>query len=315
MKNSDFVRRTMTICAACAVLAGCALPGGLSSQPPAATSAAPDASWLAPDASGNDLLYVSDVGTKKVYMYSYPAGKLVGKLSGFARPQAMCTDASGDVFIPDLDAFKIYEYQHGAKKAESVLRDPGEDPDDCAVDPTTGNLAVANLSTPYTGPGDIVIYTNARGTPKKLKDPQMTFYLFCGYDDQGNLYVDGMSGGSFEFAELPAGSSTFTNITLDKTFRYPGAVQWDGKDVAVGDYESNVIYRFKISGQTGTKVGTTRLSGSNFAIGFWIAGSTVIGPNDDSGNVMFWNYPAGGAHTKNIKGLKNPWGAVVSLMK
>ena len=113
----------------------------------------------------------------------------------------------------------------------------------------------------------------------------------------------------------PKGSPTFINITLDKHFRYGGAVQWDGRDVAVGDYESNAIYQFQIDGTTGTKVGETRLDGSDYAIGFWIDGSHVIGPNDDSTNVMYWNYPAGGTHTKRIGGLHTPWGAVVSLAK
>ncbi|MBV8343580.1 MAG: hypothetical protein JO190_01130 [Candidatus Eremiobacteraeota bacterium] len=305
----------VTLCAVCAMLAGCALAGGLPSRPSGAATGAAGVSWAAPGSASADLLYVSDVGTNKVNVYSYPAGKLEEVLSGFSRPQALCTDASGDVFVPDAIASKIYEYQHGAKEPKVVLSDPGEQPGDCAVDPVTGTLAVTNVSTPYTGPGDLVVYADARGAPRKLKDSKITYYLYCGYDPRGNLYLDGMSSGNFEFAELPKGSSTFTNITLNKTFPYPGAVQWDGHDVAVGDYESNAIYQFKISGQRGTKVGTTHLGGSSYAIGFWIAGSTVIGPNDDSGTVMFWKYPAGGTHTEDIKGLKNPWGAVVSSAK
>jgi hypothetical protein len=122
-----------------------------------------------------------------------------------------------------------------------------------------------------------------------------------------------MSSGVFKFAELPEGSASFVDITLDKKFRFGGAVQWDGRDVAVGDYESNAIYQFEIDGATGTKVGETRLDGSDYAIGFWIEGNKVIGPNNDSMSVVYWNYPAGGTHTKRIKGLHTPWGAVVSL--
>lgn len=320
MKASDFVRRAMTACAAYAVLAGCSLrqnelPSGAVSSAARERAASGDAFWIAPDAHHKDLLYVSDLGTNKVNVYSYPGGKPEGTLSGFQRPQAMCVDKEGDVFIPDLQAFKIYEYRHGGKKPQAVLRDPGEDPGDCAFDSKTGNLAVANVSTPYTGDGDIVVYTNARGKPRRYRDPHIVFYQFCAYDEQGNLYVDGMNGGKFQFAELRAGSSSFTDVTLDETFRFPGAVLWDGHNVAISDYESNVIYRFNINGEHGNEIGKTRLNGSNFAIGLWIQGSTVIGPNDDGTSVMYWTYPTGGRHTKKIDGLQAPWGAVVSPAK
>lgn len=304
----------MSLCAVLA-LAGCGFSGVVPQQASGTMGAAAafDTSWVAPGVGRQNLLYVSDVGTGKVNLYSYPGGKLVGTLSGFQRPQAMCVNKEGDVFIPDLNAFKVFEYRHGAKKSTAALSDPGQDPDDCAVDPTTGALAVANLSSPYSGPGNVIVY--AHGKRRVFRDPQIRYYLFCGYDNRGNLYLDGMSSGNFQFAELPKGSTSFVNITLDKHFRYGGAVQWDGRDVAVGDYESNAIYQFAIDGTTGTKVGETRLGGSNYAIGFWINGSKVIGPNDDSTSVMYWDYPGGGTHTKRIGGLHTPWGAVVSLAK
>jgi len=237
MNSTGFSRRAILVCAASAVFAGCALPGALPVQPSGATgaAAAPGASWVAPDAGRRNLLYVSDVGTGKVNIYSYPDGNLEGVLSGFVRPQAMCVDKYGDVFIPDLEGFKIYEYRHGARKPKAVLRDPAEDPDDCAVDPATGDLAVANLSTPYSGSGDIVVYAHARGRPKRFREKAIRYYLFCGYDDRGDLFLDGMDSGVFKFAEMPKGSGTFTNITLDKSFRFGGAVQWDGHNIAIGD--------------------------------------------------------------------------------
>lgn len=304
----------MSLCGVFA-FAGCGFSGIVPRQASGATGAgaASDTSWVAPGVGSQNLLYVSDVGTGTVNLYSYPAGKLVGALSGFQRPQAMCVNKTGDVFIPDLDAFKVFEYRHGAKKSTAVLSDPGQDPDDCAVDPITGALAVANLSSPYSGPGNITIYTH--GKRRVFRDPQIRYYLFCGYDNQGNLYLDGMSSGNFQFAELPKGGTSFVNITLDKHFRYGGAVQWDGRDVAVGDYESHTIYQFAIDGSSGTKVGETRLGGSDYPIGFWIDGSKVIAPNDDSTSVMYWKYPAGGTHTRRIGGLHTPWGAVVSPAK
>lgn len=270
---------------------------------------------MAPDAKTIGLLYVSDVGTDDVYVYSYPKGKLKGTLTGFNRPSGLCVDKAGDVFIPELFAFQIREYRHGAAKPMATLKDPGEEPGDCSVDPRTGNLAVTNVSSAYSDPGNVLVYAHAKGKPRTYKDRQISYYQFCGYDDSGNLYVDGDQAGEFAFAELASGSKSFTNISLDESISYGGAVQWDGNDVAVGDYESNVIYEFSISGNTGTEVQETDLNGSSFPIGFWIQGSTVVGPNDDSANLMFWNYPAGGSPMKTIGNLSYPWGSTVSLAR
>jgi hypothetical protein len=120
----------------------------------------------------------------------------------------------------------------------------------------TGNLAVTNVSTAYDySAGDVVIYTNAKGTPTNYGDSNFDQYLFCGYDNKGDLFVDGINYGSaFVFAELPKGSKTLKNITLNQSFQYGGGVQWDGTYVAVGDQIAAVIYQFTISGSSGTEV-------------------------------------------------------------
>ncbi len=300
------------ICAA-VVLAGCGSPSIPSG------SAAPIAhldragSWMAPGASGIDLLYVSDLKTNDVYVFSYPDGTLVGTLTGFVRPWGLCADREGNVFITDDAGFEIFKYAHGGTSPVRILKDPGEDPGGCSVDPVTGNLAVANVSKPGSQPGNLAIYKKARGKRKTFKDPGMSYYQYCGYDGQGNLFVTGMKSGAFVIAELPRGGHTFTNIVLNENIKYPGGVQWDGTYVAVRDYEANVIYQFSISGSSGTEVGATPLDGSSFAVQFWIAGSTVVAPNANGGSVGFWNYPAGGTPTQTIGGLGQPWGATVSL--
>lgn len=267
---------------------------------------------MAPDAQGQDLLYVSDIGTQDVKVYSYPAGKLKGALTGFTEPWGVCADTTGDVFVTDLKGFRILKFRHGAKKAAAILKDPGEEPGGCAVDPTTGNLAVANVSTPYTGPGNLLVFVHARGKPRKYHDKTIHYFQFCGYDNSGNLFVDGVKTGKFQLAELPKGHSSLTDIALDKTFTFAGGVQWDGTSLAIGDYEQNAIFRFQISGNSGTKIGETNLDGASFPIGFWIQGSTVIAANDDGASVMYWDYPGGGPHYKTIAGLRYPLSAAVS---
>jgi hypothetical protein len=305
--------------AALALLSGCASESSapVMPQPPANAGAfAPHRdgkpSWMAADLARSDLLYVSDVGTGDVNVYSYPQGRLRGQLTGFVRPSGLCVDRHGDVYVTDLFASQIVEFPHGSTTPLRTIKDPNEDPGDCAVDPSTGNLAVSNVSTPYSASGDVVIFDRAKGRPHAYHDPTLFYYQFCGYDGVGNLYVDGVAGGQFALAELPDAGKKFTNITVDQKIAFAGAVAWDGKDLAVGDYEANVIYEFSISGSTGKTVGETHLKGADYPVGFWLAGATVIGPNDEGANVMFWNYPAGGRHTKIIRDLSKPWGAAVS---
>jgi hypothetical protein len=196
-----------------------------------------DRSWMLPEAKNDDLLYISN--SFDVTVYSYPKGKLVGKLRNFYRPLGECVDQAGDVFIANGTA-QVFEYAHGGKKRIATLTMSGYQPESCAVDSTTGNLAVTwdqNESQGY-----VAIYQDAKGTPTLYSDGNMLFN-FCGYDKSGNLFVDGeVEGSGFKFAELPQGGSTIENVTLDQGIEHAGAVQWDGRYVAVGDDATQTIY-------------------------------------------------------------------------
>lgn len=116
-------------------------------------------SWMAPDVQTQDLLYVTN--TKTVTVYSYPKGKLEGTLRVGYLPHGECVDKKGDVFVTNLDNAQIVEYAHGGKKPILVLHSPSSDPAGCAIDPTTGDLAVSSLGFgPY---GSVAIYKRARG--------------------------------------------------------------------------------------------------------------------------------------------------------
>ncbi len=271
-------------------------------------------SRMAPQAERDSLLYISDVGTNAVYAYSYPKGTLRGTLTGFDAPTGECVDNKGDVFIANYEASSILEYTHGGTSPIATLSDPGYNPADCTVDPTTGNLAVANDMTTSSGQGNVAIYKDAKGKPKAYyTDPVISKMIFCGYDKAGNLFVDGVtSGEAFAFAELPKGGTSFRKISLNQHIESPGGVQWDGTHMAVEDAFTAVIYRFTISGMKGKEVGSTPLIGSDNAVAFWIDGRKVIAPNVNGQTVMFWNYPAGGPSTKTIAGFVEPIGATVS---
>ena len=318
MRGFDAVRGTLGAGAIAALLAGCAatqepfLSAGSGANLVVTSHGVRHASWMASDTQTMDLLYVSDLTTGDVDVYDYQTGVLEGQLTGFDRPWSLCTNKAGKVFITDNTASVIYVYAHGGTQPVAILQDPGEEPGGCSIDPVTGNLAVANISTANSAPGDLVIYKKAHGRRKRYKDFDISYYEYCGYDNAGNLFIDGQKTGKFVFAELPKGSRSFTNITLPENIRYGGSVQWDGEYIAVRDYTANEIYQFIISGSNATEAGSTVLAGSNYAVQMWIAGATVIAANATGASVMYWSYPAGGSPTQTITGLGQPWGVTLS---
>jgi hypothetical protein len=121
----------------------------------------------------------------------------------------------------------------------------------------------------------------------------------------------------FALSELQRGNKTFGTIALDQSINGPGAMQWIGKSLTVADRgngseESAVIYRFTISGDTGTEIGKTPLTDSSAYAQFWIQGKRVVGPEAGSkGGIGVWNYPAGGDPNSSIVG--SAYGVVVTL--
>lgn len=275
-------------------------------------------SWMAPDAKRLDLLYVSDYETNNVYAYSFPRGKLRGVLAGilknFVLPTGLCSDNAGNVFVPDSANSTVLEFAHGSTKLVKTLIDSNELPYSCAVDDTTGNLAVVDLES-ASGAGGVSIYSRARGLPKTYDYGFIYKWYFAAYDDEGNLFVDAsydLPSEPLAFVELPKGQKGFETVTLDQTFGAPGGVAWDGSYLAVGDAKSSIIYRFVIAGSSGTQVGATRLRRAREVAQFAIVGKTVVGANFHGHSVAFWKYPAGGVPAKSLAGFGEPFGVTLS---
>jgi len=268
-------------------------PGVMPQTSAAAKPAARSGSWMLPEAKGGDLIYVSSPYTVGIYSVS---GSLVGVIKNVL-PTGLCSDASGNVWV--TDGGSVQEYAHGATTPVAELDTPGVS-NGCAVDPTTGDLAVADI--PYgSHPGNVAVYTNAQGSPAVYTDSDFVFYYYCGYDDQGNLFVTGARGAGGHtpglLAELPSASNTLTTISLNKTLQGPGAVQWDGHYLAIGDDYAHVVYQVVVSGGSGTVHGATYFSRwKDHAIEqFWIQGNTVLLPFPFHGTkIGFYRYPAGG---------------------
>ncbi|MBV8345093.1 MAG: hypothetical protein JO190_08910 [Candidatus Eremiobacteraeota bacterium] len=316
------------------VLVGCgngvALWPGTSTNVGARTISA--RSWMDPAAKAEArLLYVSTFpfrGTAGVEVYSWDHRTNVGELTGVENPRHLCSDKAGNVFVPDSGKKEILKYAHGGTSPIAILKDAGRNPWACSSDPVSGDLAVADGTIDGVG-GDIAIYRKASGKPTRYTDPRFASYVACGYDDAGNLFIDGTRTTweplpHAQFAEIFKGSTSFTEITLNRRVAEPGSVQWDGKDVAVGD--GDVVYRFKIMGSTGTFQGSTDLFGGNGPVHqFWIprfgrvnapatrivAGQYHFFPYEP-GDVGFWAYPHAGPPLHLLMGPDHPDGVTVS---
>ncbi len=257
------------------------------------------------------LLYVTDEGNYNVYVYTYPAGSAVGTLtSAYGSPTGECVDKHGNVYITEYNGDEVLAYHHGASSPFKILSDPGY-PIGCAVDPSTGNLAVANEMDPSGGYGDVAIWAKAKGNPTMYTDSQLELPYWCAYDRSGNLFVDGeyiQSGFQSSFAELPKGSSTLANITLPFALGTPpGGVVWDGKYVTVN--VGDLIYRLTITGSTASVVGSTTLSGGWNPPTYTIVGKKLIATS--GGNIGFFHYPKSGGPIATIS-QNWPWSTAVS---
>jgi hypothetical protein len=295
---------------------------------------------MLPGTSGQDLLYLSagTGGSGFINVYSYPAGKLVGQLTGLLEPPGECVDSSGDVFAisyanTSFNSSTIYEYAHGGTSPIATLADPGVGMG-CSVDPTTGNLAVGNSYNPYyKSQGSVAVFTAAQGTPKLYYSSSVPEFGACGFDDNGNLYLQGwLPSRQIGFAELPKSSDSIQTITLAKQIYTRGywipSVQWDGKHMTISSFPAKgstgelLVHRLAFAGDHANVVGTTRLK-SHKRVGYtgqtWIYGTSILGAEagGNYGKVTYWDYPKGGKFTHMIKRATNlelgsPWGVTIS---
>jgi hypothetical protein len=324
MKTFSSVKFALGATTAIAVFAGCNNGGGSQIIPSSAlqqgtlvaragSGVASDhgASWMSPGAKNADLLYVSDVGTNDVYVYSYPVGKLVGTLKGLGEPQGECSDTKGNVWIANTATSQLFEYAHGGTSIVARLNDPGQFPVGCAID-DAGDLAATNVTSTTGGRGSIAWYAHGAGSPTLIKSSSFKEIYFDGFDKAGNLFVDGWA---FNFAqaqvgEIRKGSRTITSITVTgATIAYPGGVQSDNGTLNIGDQVDNAIFQMT---ERGVVTAYTPLDGAADCVQGTIDGSNFVCPDSVNAAVEYFRYPAGGSPTRVISGPIEPTGSAIS---
>jgi DNA-binding beta-propeller fold protein YncE len=277
-------------------------------------------SWMLPEAKSDDLVYATNSDTGKVYVISYPQGKLVGTISGLDEPQGDCVDALGDVWITNESSNSLLEYAHGGTAPIGALQEgANSEPLNCAVDPTTGNLAVVNRY-----PTTVAVFANATGSPMTYQLDGFSDWASCAYDANGNLFANDWAN-SRAIAELSRGSSALTSIALKQHF-YSGSIQWDGSHISLRVVPQRHrggptdIVRLQIRNGAGSIVGTTSLDDRNnqpavLVAQFSVALGAIIGPDRDGArgwSLNFWKYPSGGQPKRVIPKIGRINGTAIS---
>ena len=338
--------RCAPICAAMVMLVGC----GGSQLPMDASGAIPQGrgitarhpegvqhsehrkSWISPDVKTiKKLLYISD--GEDVNVFNYKTKALVGMLGyvGFLQ-RGQCVDKLGNVWFTSGGQFAAYgsaiEYAHGGKTPLKTLNTEGSSIG-CSIDPTSGDLAVANASNATSGPSNVAIFKNASGTPK------LYYSYYCGaptspgYDQNGNLYVEGdvSYGLPSTVCEIPHRGKALRPISFNVSIPIPEGVMWDGKYITlatgIGSPIKTAIYQMAedVSGNL-KKVGKTVLTDTCNGVRAEVEQPFIVGnentpANRRQGNVVvggnmacagtfdYWNYPAGGNPIETFPSYNN----------
>jgi hypothetical protein len=313
-----------------ALLGGC---GGIQQPLPGPLAGAAQGTSTRPPVSG-DLLYVAHARNiyethTSVSIFSLPQGKPVARIS-LGELSGMCSDTAGNVWLvvyrSSLKAFYAEKYAHGGAEPIARIRISKYYVSGCAVDPSSGDLAVMSSAGGSQGNGSVDVWTGARPGEPAVHDVPFTPKNGA-YDDAGNLFVDGCGCADSDpwllFGELLKGRHAVTTVGIDKKTALPGGVQWDGQYIAVqtGGHLRRLmgrprVYRLEVSAGSAHVVGVVIPKNPALSSTAWFAvsGSSIVSTSGaHSSEVDIWPYPAGGPHTRIIGSFGDIRGLTVSV--
>ena len=261
--------------------------------------------------------------TGTVYAFDYETGRLLGQLpappEGWLEVQGACVDNGGNAYFANTSLSTIDEYSHDGTYL-ATIQDPGQYPAWCSYDPTTGNLAVANVIDVSGGSGSISIFKDGV-LQNTYHPPNLTRVFSVGYQDgtAGVLWLSGnTSSGStlvYTFA-----NGQFTRVTFHglRGGSIGGGFQWSAKMHAMNTSGSDatghsVIWQFTPAAKI---VGKTILDCDGSVcdvVSFFIKGPRVTTADAVHLNAPQFDYPKGGRPIKNYPApYVQPIGVAVS---
>jgi hypothetical protein len=270
-------------------------------------------SFVNPDAVGKALIFASDsLGSAHhsvvdIYLQK-GKNKMVGQITGLYGPRGMATDKADNVYIESEGDSEVFVYAPPYTGAPALtLDDSGWFPYDVAVS-SKGVVAVANICNAPScgGNGSVTFYAKGATTPcATVGDPNFTSVYDDGFDDKGNLYVDGSGPGPSYgpiAGEIKGGchATTITLLTTANVINFPVGIKVDKADrIAILDAGNFALYTYNppTNGSFGSPVSTVPLPGFNLVYGFTFQASgrdVYVGASTSSGyRVAKFSYPAG----------------------
>lgn len=198
---------------------GCA--GSFRPAVPAAPAARSARGLLPTLQGGAKHVFLSDAVFNIVTMFNRDG--TTGTLTGFAEPQGLTSDASGNLYVADTINARVAVFAPPyANKPTSVLSDSGQWPVDVAV-AKDGTVALVNIcqrsGSQCSGPGTVVFYANnqsqmACATVRGKSN--MTGMLWDAFDASGNLYVTAIINYSKVVIARISGECNANSVTVLK---------------------------------------------------------------------------------------------------
>ncbi len=200
--------------------------------------------------STEPLIYMAGYNTVDAYTFQ---GQRVLKLEGFDQGvEGLCSDKNGNLWI--TYGASLLEYAHGGSVPIAQLYTPSA-AYACAVDPSTGDIAVSLGSR-------VAVYTGVSSSPHVYWPSNLTYCAYLTYDDDSDLFVDGREKrNETHLAEVPNGGTKLEPIVLAQKIERLGGLAWDGQYVAIGDSLAHVVYQLSVASGTATVVTTTHFKG------------------------------------------------------
>jgi hypothetical protein len=311
MSGLHLKRSALGLCSALLLLNGCgAAPTASSPGSPLTPLARParsdhGQSWMKPGtAKIKELLYVSDLATGDVFVYDYPSGEPVGKLTGFDQPGAQCVDRRGDVYI--ATAGGLLGYKRGS--THRITQIPGV-AKGCVVHLNSYSALLSSSGAPDH---DCTWYKHQKRISCWESSNACYTMWPIGADFAGVQVAEGEPSGGGAVAVC----AEFAVLSFKQTIYSPGSIMWDGKYLALTDQKAGGadqtgIYQASLSHSTLAVKGETVLtdpcdSGATEVAQPFIVGTKNTLRNKQQGTVVvganalcpgtfdYWNYPAGG---------------------
>lgn len=247
-----------------------------------------------------DLVYLSGYG-QDTYILSFPKGELVGQIGGGGH---LCPDNAGNVWIggyPNGTSDEMVEFSHGGTTPIKTLDLPDR-VYNCAVDHTTGNLAVIF--------GDHGVDVFSGGSPPQTLATGVDFYAgSCTYDGSGNLFLLG----GFRKPNHPLGVVELVKRTkkFERLWGYHNnqnysSIQWDGKYITIGTglFMTPGVSRYAVRGNNLRPVGGLGFKRGIHDLGaYWISGSKIVATSAGYGifpPASVYSYPRGWHRVETI---------------